>query len=156
MSDIEDLQRRITAALDRIARGVDGLGAPSGVEDADEDAPEDTGALAAAEARIADLEAAEAGRNAALAEARASVAKLDEDLQRLRRSNEMLRATNDEMRRALEENVGEPHLINKAMLAELESIRAARAADEAEHRALVAALEPLVAEAASRDAEENA
>jgi UDP-3-O-acyl-N-acetylglucosamine deacetylase len=66
----------------------------------------------------------------------------------------MLRATNEELRRALADNVGEPHLINKAMLAELEGLRAARSVDAAETRAIIASLTPLL-EAAAESEEAN-
>jgi hypothetical protein len=78
------------------------------------------------------------------------LSQLDAELGRLRRANDQLRATNEELTGALAEQIGEPHLVNKAMLAELESIRAARAADLAENAALIAALEPLLTEAEDR------
>ena len=59
----------------------------------------------------------------------------------------MLRDTNEEMRGALADNVGEPHLINKAMLAELEALRADRAAEQAETHTIIAALAPLLDQA---------
>jgi len=40
--------------------------------------------------------------------------------------------------------VGDAHLINKTMLAELEALRAARAADVAEASVILASLQPLV------------
>ena len=43
-----------------------------------------------------------------------------------------------------EEGVGEPHLINKAMMAELEALRAARSADVAEASSIIGALTPLL------------
>ena len=48
------------------------------------------------------------------------------------------------MRAANEEGVGEPHLINKSMMAELESMRAARQVDIAETEAIKLALVPLL------------
>ena len=45
---------------------------------------------------------------------------------------------------ANEEGVGEPDLINKSMLAEIESLRAARAADLAEANIILGALTPLL------------
>ena len=96
------------------------------------------------ETEVAQLRAQASGSSATLG-------RLDGELQRLRRANEMLSATNVELRNALEQNVGEPHLINKAMLAELEALRAARAADMAENQLLLDTLEPLLAEAASEE-----
>ena len=82
---------------------------------------------------------------------RESMAALDAEMQRLKTANDMLRKTCEEMRGALQDNVGEPHLVNKAMLAELEALRAARAAEEAEIRAVLGAMAPLLSEAAGDD-----
>ena len=72
------------------------------------------------------------------------VAAMDLELQRLRKANDQLRQSNAALRTANEEGVGEPHLINKAMLAELEGLRAARAADVAEASSIIGALAPLL------------
>ncbi|MGR3271875.1 hypothetical protein DU478_07610 [Thalassococcus profundi] len=170
MTQIDELQRRITQALDRIAKGVEAVEsravdpaaatAPDGA-DAEElvalrEALEDERLANAQleervrairekqETEVAQLRAQASGSSATLG-------RLDGELQRLRRANEMLSATNVELRNALEQNVGEPHLINKAMLAELEALRAARAADMAENQLLLDTLEPLLAEAASEE-----
>ena len=74
---------------------------------------------------------------------------LDTELQRLRKANTALSESNAALRQANAQGVGEAHLINKAMLAELESVRAARAADAAEINAVMATLQPLLAEAAA-------
>ena len=92
--------------------------------------------------------AADAALREQLEAQRESLAALDGEVQRMRLSNEMLMRTNQEMREALLGNVGEPHLVNKAMLAELEALRAARALEEAEARAVLGALEPVLAQAA--------
>ena len=76
---------------------------------------------------------------------------LDGELQRLRQANDALLKSCTEMRVALAENLGEPHLINQAMLAELEALRAARAVEAAEARAVLGALEPVLAQAAGEE-----
>ncbi|MHA7876289.1 hypothetical protein [Roseivivax sp.] len=173
MSDLSELERRIAAALDRISRGVEGLGhdAPAAGDDAE---------AGAARAEIARLEAALEDERTANAQLEARVrairdkqdgevsglrgeaestrqalADLDAELQRLRHANDMLTRTNAEMREALQDNLGEPHLINQAMLAELEALRAARSAEGAESRAVLSALTPLLAEAEARASEEE-
>lgn len=83
------------------------------------------------------------------------LAELAEELQRLREANEALTRSNDALREANAKGVGEPHLINKAMLGELESLRAARAVEAAETRTVLAALEPLLTEAGGQDDEEE-
>ncbi|NVK59756.1 MAG: hypothetical protein HWE37_06760 [Rhodobacteraceae bacterium] len=198
MSQIEELQSRMSRALDRIAKGVEALsaappsapvpeaapGPATAVDTGWAEAAEEAAAEAAAEiARLRDaldeekmansqleervktlrsrLEEAQAAptapmvSDAALMERveaqRESMAALDAEMQRLKTANDMLRKTCEEMRGALQDNVGEPHLVNKAMLAELEALRAARAAEEAEIRAVLAAMAPLLSEAAGDD-----
>lgn len=168
MSDITELERRITSALDRIGRGLDGLDTPAAGPD-----PDTVAKLETAQARIAELEQALADEKLANAqiderlksvqgkadrhasamdiqifEQQQSTAKLDGELQRLRRASEDLRASNLSLRTALEEGVSEPHLINKAMMAELETLRAARSVEIAQADAVLAALEPMVKRAA--------
>ena len=162
MTDIDELERRIASALDRIAQGVESLGGADrapGAPAADAAAMADL-QTALDEERVANAQLEErvkairekqdsqvATLRAEAEEARHGLAALDAELQRLRHANEMLTETNHEMRAALEEHVGEPHLINKAMLAELESLRAARATEAAEAKAVLAALTPLLADA---------
>ena len=84
---------------------------------------------------------------AQLAKQAETAARLDMDVQRLRHSNEQLREVNAELREANLASLGEPSLINKAMLTELEGLRATRATDAAEAGAILARLEPLLANA---------
>ena len=77
-------------------------------------------------------------------EAQARIAQLDVELQRVRRANGQLSDACAALQEANAEGVGDAHLINKAMLAELEGLRAARAADVAETSAILAALGPLI------------
>ncbi|EIE50535.1 hypothetical protein AL035_15840 [Salipiger aestuarii] len=81
-----------------------------------------------------------------LAAQRESMADLDAELSRLRLSNDMLRKTCEQLRAALQAGLGEPHLINQAMLAELESLRADRSVERAEVRAVLDAIEPVLSE----------
>lgn len=150
MSNIDDLQGRITAAMDRIAKGVDTLAAaPAG--------PDPETAQALADERIANeqlrarVQALKTRTDAEMAELRAQaeasaarISELDVALQRVRRANEQLQASSTALRDANAEGVGDADLINNAMLAELEGLRAARAADVAEASAILAALTPLV------------
>lgn len=150
MSQINDLQSRITAALDRISQGLEGMSGSSG--DADPDAmaelqqklEDEQTANAQLEERLKRMkdkvEAAEATAEEAARLGREGLGKLDADLQSLRRANQQLRDNNKALREANEAGVAEPHLINKAMLSELEGLRAARAADRAETEAVLAEL----------------
>jgi chromosome segregation ATPase len=153
MSNIDELQRRITAAMDRVAQGVDKLGnAPSG--------PDPEMAQALEDERTANAQLSERVRalknksdsematmRTQVEETDARMAQLDIELQRVRRANAQLIESCGALREANEEGVGDPHLINKSMLAELEGLRAARAADVAEATAILSALAPLVDDA---------
>jgi DNA repair exonuclease SbcCD ATPase subunit len=79
-----------------------------------------------------------------LAQTREALRQLDAEMSRLRRANEQLQASNAALRAANESGVGEPHLINKSMMAELESLRSARLVDIAEAKAIKDALKPLL------------
>lgn len=167
MTEIEEFERRINAALDRIAYQVETFGDSSPVSTpAESDSSEDVEKLKAelADERLANEQLEERVKairdrqesqvselEAQVAGFKASIGDLDAELQRLRHANDQLTANNAELRKALEENVSEPHLINRAMLAELEGLRAARSADRAETQTLIDTLEPLLAAAAQEE-----
>ena len=69
------------------------------------------------------------------------------EAQRLRLANDRLRETNEALRQANADGVAEPRLINRAMLAEIEGLRAARAADAAEAGAVLKKLDKLLSNA---------
>ncbi len=162
MSNIEDLQARITAALERLAKGVDRLDPGSGGDVAALEAQLEEERVASAqlqerlralkEKQAAELKAAEAQTQ----ETRARIDALDVELQRLRKSNTALREANAALREANEAGVADPGLINKSMLAELEAMRAARSADVAEASAILSALAPLLEDAGAPQDEEEA
>ncbi|WP_147104237.1 hypothetical protein [Tateyamaria sp. syn59] len=150
MSDIDGLQQRLTAAMDRIATGLGGLDAAGADDTAALQAALDDEKVVNAQLteRVRQLserqESAAAEAKATADAARARVEELDLELQRLRKANDQLRASNVALRTANEEGVGEPHLINNSMMAELEGLRAARAADVAEASSIISALTPLL------------
>ncbi len=163
MNDIDELQGRIAAAMDRIGAGIETLGAQGGAGDATA-LEEEKLVNAQLEQRLETLKAkhadeletqksaldnrAEIERLSAEADTQShAMARLDMDVQRLRQANDLLRESNAALREANEKGVGEPHLINKAMLAELEGLRASRATATAEVSAVLAKLTPLLAAA---------
>ena len=85
----------------------------------------------------------------------AAMSRLDGDLQRLRKANDQLRKALADLRAANEAGVGEPHLINAAMLAELEALRAQRATDAAEVQAVLSKLGPLLSSANLAEGEDE-
>lgn len=163
MTEISDLESRLSAALDRIRSGVERLGISAGEADAIAPDAADGPTLAQVQARLAEerdanaqleerVKALKARQDGRLAEleaqadgARIKMAKVDKDLQRLRQVNAELRDINAKLRAAVAAGVTEPHLINLAMQAELEALRAVRAADAAEVDAVLDALRPILA-----------
>lgn len=158
MSQIDELERRLTAALERIGSGVETLRTS-----ADEAAPAvDAGELADLKTALEDEKLANAqleerlksihrkndGRISALEadlnDRTSAMQALDTELQRLRAANAQLRENNAALRDANAEGVAEPHLINNSLRAELEALRATRAADIAEADAILGTLGPLV------------
>jgi DNA repair exonuclease SbcCD ATPase subunit len=163
MNDIAELERRIAYAMERISKGIEALdraapaaGAPAAAPVAD--AAEVAGLKQALEdERLANAQLEERLRtlrqkqdlHTARAEAemeamRNALRTLDAELSRLRKANEQLQMSNAELRAANEQGLGEPHLINKSMMAELDSMRAARLVDLAEAKAIRDALQPLL------------
>ncbi|MEB8386394.1 hypothetical protein OO012_04065 [Rhodobacteraceae bacterium KMM 6894] len=157
MSDIDAMQGRIMAALERIGQGLDGLGPQATAEDKGaldalrQQLEDERLANAQLEERVKTLnkrakkaeEAAESASAGDPAHA-ATLRKLDSELQSLRRANQQLRDNNTALRAAGEAGVVEPHLINKAMMAELEGLRAAHATDRAEMDVILAELSQIV------------
>jgi len=157
MAELEETQRRISAALARIDAGVDVLGTLSAQAD-----PEKMASLEAAlnderarsaelETRLKDLtaqyeEAMAAQQSAAQANPHASpaVAEMDAELQQLKQAIQQLRTDNQALRDAQASAVTSPDLINQSMASELDALRAERAAEVAEASAILAALEPLL------------
>lgn len=163
MQDLAELERRINAALQRIGAGLDAsLGA--GAEAAAPVAAPDTGEierltaeLATARAEAAalrlDLQSAlkTAPRSLAPSELEARVEQVTRqldvqglELQRLRKNIVQLRENLRNLRRAATDRLPDPDLINRAMLAELESIRVTRFAEIAELDEIIAELDPLI------------
>ncbi|PWG17540.1 hypothetical protein [Salibaculum griseiflavum] len=160
MSDISDFETRISAALDRIRKASENVSA-SGAKPAPDSAPdtaeleamrtqldEERTANAQLEERVKLLKQRQDGKLSELESAveanRKRTAGMDRELQRLRQVNAELRDINDQLRRAVEAGVSEPHLVNKAMMAELDALRATRAADAAEMDAIIGELRPII------------
>ena len=163
MQDITALEKRITAALERIGKGVDRLAsAPKAVAPAPVPAPPPAPDLAL-RAQLEDEKTltAQLQERIRVMKERESQGVLQEkierltqqldvqglELQRMRRTAASLRDQLAQLRQAQAAGVAEPHLINKAMLAELEALRATRMTEMAEMDEILAALEPHLAEA---------
>ncbi|WP_282130033.1 hypothetical protein [Roseobacter litoralis] len=161
MSDIEELNGRIMAAMDRVAQGVDALGKnDTGQMQALQQAlDEEKQVNAQLSERVRVLAERQDQAIAALEtkaeEATSRVTALDEELQKLKKANGLLSDACGALREANAEGVGDATLINKAMEAELDAIRAMRSAEVLEADQILSALTPLLAESAtSQDTEE--
>ncbi len=153
MSEITELEHRITAALDQIGQGLEGLDKATTPDNSEVDGlrselEDERTANAQLEERLRSIHAKNDKKLDALEhagrETREAMDKLDGELARLRSANAQLRENNQALRDANEAGVGEAHLINKAMMVELEALRATRAVDIAETGAILAAMAPLL------------
>jgi chromosome segregation ATPase len=166
MDQIEALQGRLVAAMERIGSGASAIAAAAddaAQADAQLKQALDEEKLANAqlqerlrtikEKHASDLAAAgnRAGASEELATLRKEVAaqsellaELDRSLQALRTANDHLRKANAALRDANAEGVGDPALINAGLQAELDAANAARQADHAETAAVLARIEPLI------------
>ena len=153
MSDISALENRLIAALDRIGAGVQSLDAApantgSAPAELETQLSEERTANAQLEERVKALKLRQDNKIAEL-EARATsyrkqMSELDAELQTLRTSNADMRAMNAQLRDAVTGNVGEPELVNRALMAEVDALQAQRSADAAEADAIIADLKSLV------------
>ncbi len=164
MSDIQDLENRLTAALERIGQVIDGLpeqaaaatdagtagAAQAEIEALREQLQTERDASAQLQDRLRTLKERAAAQAAELQDKADRLARqLDAqglDVQRLRKNVIQLRETVRAMREAQAEGLSEPHLLNKAMLAELEALRITRLSETLEMDEILAELKPLIGE----------
>jgi len=160
MSDIVDLERRITAALERIGQGVETLKASKSEAAGEMDAPSGNNDALLAELedeRVVNAQLTERLRvlkekhdggdndqSEVVAGLRAQVAAAESGLAKLKATNAKLRENNAALREANASGVGQPHLINKSMLEELEALRATRETDVIEVDAILAELKDVL------------
>jgi len=157
MSDISELERRITAALDRAAQALDRLGG-AGASDGGVDAAALADELEAERVANAQLEervraikekqeTMVAGLEGQVARLTAQVESRDGALSRTKAVGEELRRSNQALREANASAVADPDLVNASLQAELEAVRAARSADRSEMDDILATLDPVLKEA---------
>ena len=160
MTPLEDLERRIAAAFDRIAQAAEHAPAPAPLEDKSEELSalrlaleEERTANAQLEERVRSIREKQETQVMALQaqvdDQKAAMAKLDGALQSLRSAAQVLRDNNQALRAALEQGGADPSLLDQALQAELDSLRADRAAEQAEVAAVFGALAPLLADTAA-------
>lgn len=176
MDQIAELERRISVALRRIGAGLDALPSAQPVPAAGE-LQDGTGTEPTASARdmarlqealdeeriltsqlqerIRALREKEAAQTMPLQSEVDRLTRLLDvqglEMQRLKKTVSSLREQLRAMAEAQAEGRVEPHLINKAMLTELEALRAQRSAEAAELDEIIAALDPLAATAVKEE-----
>lgn len=164
MDEINDLEARIADALTRLRDGIGkvGLAGPEPEEVPEADVPGETAdelrarldeertVNAQLEERVKALKERQDKSLATLeqrvAAQKAQLAELDAELQRVQAANLELREVAAEMRTALIDETADATLINRAMLAELEAVRAAQYADRAEVDAILGELSAVLEE----------
>jgi len=152
MSDISELETRITSALERISTGLSLLdpktsGAQEERDKLQLELDEERKKAAQLETQLETLDKNhQSTADAEVQRLRDQLALEENKLAQLRSVNADLRDNNNALRDAAREGVVEPHLINKAMIAELEGLRASHAADRAELDAVLIELGALIEE----------
>ena len=157
MSDISEFEQRITGALERIGLSADKLGAATDAEpsaEITEALQKAHDALEAEKMANAQLEervrAIREKQDSQVADLEAEVgmlrdrnAQIEAELDGLKRVTAELRRLNADLRDANAQGLGDAHLINRSMSAELDTLRTQRDSDRAEIDAVLATLAPL-------------
>ncbi|MGY6696996.1 MAG: hypothetical protein ACXIUW_13375 [Roseinatronobacter sp.] len=155
MSNVSDLERRLSRALDRIARSAERIATvPQGRDTASELNDLRT-ALEAERTKTAQLSerlgVAKQRQESSFSSLERKLARMTEqlDLQslemlRLKKANTKLIEANRQLRESHEVQVIEPSTINRSLIAELEALRAERAAEAAELEDVLGELKPLI------------
>ncbi|MCH8467865.1 MAG: hypothetical protein LAT78_15005 [Roseinatronobacter sp.] len=157
MSNVSDLERRLSRALDRIGKLAEGLSATAlpASDAADQEAlRKELTAERAKSAQLAERVAALRQRQeSSFATLERRLARMTEqlDLQslemlRLKKANTKLIEANRQLREGHEAQVIEPSTINRSLIAELEALRAERAAEAAEMEDVLGELKPLISQ----------
>ena len=153
MDDISEFERRITAALDRASQAMDKLNAGEGGDNSELKAELEAERVAnqQLEERVRAIKEKQENMVANLEgevdRLKKSLKSRDAEVQQMRSVNEALRGSNASLRDANALGVGDADLVNSSMVTELESLRAARAADRSEIEEILATLEPVLKEA---------
>lgn len=164
MSDISELETRITTALERINAGLDKWAdQPAGnadeVDALNRQLDEERTANAQLNERLSTLKDQMSEKlvvvENALSQLQTQLAQAEASADALRQTNQELRNSNDALRAAAATGVVEPALINEAMGAELSALRATQQADRAELDAVLSELTAMAAADATPVTEEE-
>jgi len=157
MAEIAELEGRITAALDRIRQGLDGMtAAPSGGDDLQQLLDDEKLANTQLQERVTSLSGKVKAAESALEDMRAKLAEVTRESGRLLEVNRRLTENSEALREANTQGIGDAHLVNKAMMAELDALRAARGTEIAEIEAILSDLQMQMTTAAAAGGEGHA
>lgn len=146
MSDISELEQRITAALERIGQAIDRPADGQGASEIEEALQAERDANAQMAERLRALKERDGEMQEKLDRLTRQLDTQGLEVQRMRKNVIALREAVRALREAQTEGVAEPHLLNKAMLTELDALRATRLTEIAEMDEILAELKPLIAE----------
>lgn len=158
LSDIAELETRISAALDRIGNGIEGLSGGDSLlaeqleEERTANAQLEERVKAIKQARdeaVAALESQLSALQAEMAALQDAAGAKDAQLQQLASVNAELRASNASLREANAAGLADASLVDAAMASELAALNALRAGDRAELDEVLARLGAIVGEAAN-------
>lgn len=165
MSDIAALERRLSAALERIGRGLEARAratAPAvpegaGIAKLREALEKERSANAQLSERVHQVKQRQETTTIAQLERRLARMTEQLDLQslemlRLKKANARLMSANQALREASEAGAVESRLVNGSIAAELEALQAERRAEMAEMEEILAELKPLLATEVARGA----
>ncbi len=155
MSNVSDLERRLSKALDRIAKTAQNLKPQTRTPEPTDDVAALRKELETERTKNAQLServnAVRQRQESSFATLERRLARMTEqlDLQslemlRLKKANTKLIEANRQLRESSEAQVIEPSTINRSLVAELEALRAERAAEAAEMEDVLGELKPLV------------
>lgn len=154
MGDFAEHEQRIASALDKISTGLAKLSERGGGNAAlEEDLAAEREANAQLEERVRAIKEKQETMVASLqdevASLRRALSDADGDLQKLRAVNAELRTSNEALRTANAGALPDDNLVNQALLAEVEALRALEAQNRAEIDRALSVLEPMLEETAN-------
>ena len=157
MQDLGELEQRLAVALDRIGAAIAGLPADAapapdmrGNADLQIALDEERMLSAQLNERLRAVKEKETERQshaaAKLVQMSGQLDAQGAELKRMRNTNVQLREVLHILREAAAQGLADPHLVNRAMLAELEALRATRLTEVAQMDEILAELVPLIEE----------
>ena len=157
MQDLAELEERLATALDRIGAGLAGLTANPAPATATAEVENLKAALDEERMLAAQLterlRAVKEKETETLASTATRIAQLSQqldaqgaELKRMRNTTVQLREVLRILRHASAQGLSDPHLVNRAMLAELEALRATRLTEVSQMDEILAELAPLIEE----------